>query len=85
MKHKQLNSRMDKINFLQNIKDCKATIQELMPFRVEIWKQYMDEANIFINESTCEEITAAQLEAKLSTKGNNIIFVTVLHRSRHEQ
>jgi len=46
----------------------------------------MDEANIFINESTGEEITAAQLEAKQSTKGNNIIFVTVLHRSsRHEQ
>ncbi len=85
MKHKQLNSRIDKIKFLQKIKEGKATIQELMPLQVEIWEQYIDEPDIYIDEKTGNEITAAEMEAKEKTKGNNIIFITVLLRSRHEQ
>ncbi len=85
MKHKQLNSRTDKIKFLQNIKEGKTTIQELMPVKVGIWKQYIDEPDIYIDEKTGEEITAAEMDVKEKTKAGNILFVTKLHRSRHEQ
>ena len=49
MKHKQLNNRMDKIKFLQNIKEGKATIQELMPVKVEFWTGCDSEPDIYIN------------------------------------
>jgi len=74
----QLNSRMDKIKFLQNIKEGKTTIQELMPLKVELWKQHVDEPDIFISESTGEQITAAEMEVKEKTKAGNILFVTIV-------
>ena len=85
MKHKHLNSRIDKIRFLQNMKDGKATIQELMPIKVELWKQYIDEPDIYINEKTGKEIRAAEMEVKEQRKGDNIIFITILSRSRNEK
>jgi hypothetical protein len=85
MKHKQLHSRLDKIKFLKNIKEGKATINELIPLKLEMWQQYMDEPGIYINEVTGEQITTAEMEMKEQTKGNDVLFVTVLHRGRHEQ
>ncbi len=85
MKHKQLNSRTDKIKFLQNIQQGKATIQELLPVKVELWKQYSDEPDKYINEKTGQIISNAEMEQKEKHKGNNILFVTILQRSRYEQ
>lgn len=85
MKESKLNSRSEKIKFLQQLKEGKATIQELMPLKVELWKQYLDEPHTYINESTGEEITAHQMQEKQSNKKDNVLFVTVLHRKRYEK
>lgn len=74
MKHKQLNSRMDKIKFLQNIKEGKATIQELMPVKVEFWTECDSEPNVFINEDTGERMTAAELDTRKQSAGSKIIL-----------
>ena len=82
MKTAKLNSRLDKINLLQRLKQGKASIDEILPYKVELWKQYADEPDIYINEKTDEEITAAQMELKEKTKGSNVIFLTVLNGSQ---
>ncbi|MDQ6756274.1 MAG: hypothetical protein M3004_04985 [Bacteroidota bacterium] len=81
---KQINSRTEKINFLQRLKQGKASINELLPYKTELWTQYIDEPDIYINEKTGKEITAAEMEVKEKNKGDNVIFITILLRSRHE-
>jgi hypothetical protein len=77
MKHKHLNSRTDKIKFLQRLTTGQATIRELMPVKVESWYQDNRMPDKFINEETGECINAAQMREKERTKGDNIIFLTV--------
>lgn len=74
MKHKQLNNRMDKIKFLQNIKEGKATIQELMPVKVEFWTGCDSEPDNYINEDTGERITTAELDTRKQAAGSKTIF-----------
>lgn len=81
---KTINSRTDKINFLQRLKQGKASINELLPYKIELWTQYTDELDIYINEKTGKEITVAEMEVKESNKGNNVNFIIILLRSRHE-
>ena len=82
---KQINSRTEKINFLQKLKQGKATINELLPQKIELWKQYTNEPGIYINEKTGEKITAAQMEVKQKNKGSNVLFITIYYRSGHVQ
>lgn len=37
---KTFNSRSEKINFLQRLKQGKASIYELLPYKIELWTQY---------------------------------------------
>jgi hypothetical protein len=83
VEHRQLHSRTDKIRFLQDLQKRKATIKELLPYQIEMWMQYFDEPDIYINEKTGNEISSAEMDLRQKSKGDNIIFITGLHRSRH--
>jgi hypothetical protein len=82
---KAINSRIGKINFLQRLRQGKASIYEIMPHKIELWKQYNDEPDKYINEKTGQVITKTEMEEKEKHKGYNILFVTILHRNSHEQ
>lgn len=69
-----LNSRMNKIKFLQNIKEGKATIQELMPIKLEFWTGCDSEPGTYINEDTSEKMTAAELQTRKKVTGNKILL-----------
>jgi hypothetical protein len=81
---KAINSRIGKINFLQRLRQGKASIYEIMPHKIELWKQYNDEPDKYINEKTGQVITNAEMEEKEKHKGNNILFVTIQQRNGHE-
>lgn len=75
---KTFNSRIEKISFLQRLKHGKASINELLSHKIELWKHYFDEPDIYIYEKTGKEITTAEMEVKESKKGNNVNIITIL-------
>jgi hypothetical protein len=78
------NSRTSKIHFLKNLQQGRAKISELIPYKIEFWKQFADEPDTYINEETNQEISAGEMEIKEKTKGHNVLFTTILNKSRHE-
>ena len=66
---KQINTRTEKKNFLNMLKQGKATVCELLPYKLELWTQYIDDPDIFINEKRVQKLQVQRWKRKKPIKG----------------
>ncbi len=76
----QIQDRNSKIRFLQSLQKGTATISDLLPPKVVVWQQYMDEPQICISPlgEVSTEVEIGQTQAV--GKENLINVIVILSR-----
>ena len=67
MKQRNLKTRTDKIKFLKELEAGKAKINELLPFKIEVW--LVEDDGTHINRNTGKRLTLAEYNADTKRRG----------------